>query len=358
MVKEDEEKTSFITSQGVFCYSKMPFGLRNVGAPYKRLVDKAFYKQTGRNLERRRRDVPRFLAKSAEKSLPFFKVKKCIKKSNFHWTKEVEAAFKQMKQVIAELTTLNAPKKRTHFLPGGSKRSRSGAGLILINLEGTEFHYALRFRFEATNNEAEYEALIAGLRISEEMGVKNLQENVDSRPWLRCVGSLQEKYVLREIHEGSCSMHAGMRSVVAKALRTRYYWHTMHKDARALIRACQDCQVHRPILRNPQQKLNPITSLWSLYSTEAVFPAEIGMPTLRAAEVDMVQNNKALGINLDLLEERREQAAIREAKRKAKIEKYYNSKVRRTSFKPGDLVYSSNDASHTEKVGKIGPKWE
>nr|GFD34066.1 reverse transcriptase domain-containing protein [Tanacetum cinerariifolium] len=37
------------------------------------------------------------------------------------------------------------------------------AGLILTNPEGMEFTYALRFRFEATNNEAEYEALIAGL---------------------------------------------------------------------------------------------------------------------------------------------------------------------------------------------------
>ncbi|GJV93265.1 reverse transcriptase domain-containing protein [Tanacetum coccineum] len=84
-------------------------------------------------------------------------------------------------------------------------------------------------------------------------------------PWLRCVGPLQENYVLREIHEGSCSMHAGTRSVVAKALRTRYYWPTMHKDARALIRACQDCQVHKPIQRNPQQKLTSITSLWLFY---------------------------------------------------------------------------------------------
>nr|GEU94127.1 zinc finger, RING/FYVE/PHD-type [Tanacetum cinerariifolium] len=36
--------------------------------------------------------------------------------------------------------------------------------------------------------------------------------------WLQCVGPLQANYVLREIHEGSCSMHAGPRSVVAKAL--------------------------------------------------------------------------------------------------------------------------------------------
>ncbi|GJY42625.1 reverse transcriptase domain-containing protein [Tanacetum coccineum] len=51
MAKEDEEKTAFITSQGIFCYSKMPFGLKNVGATYQRLVDKAFQKQIGRNLE-------------------------------------------------------------------------------------------------------------------------------------------------------------------------------------------------------------------------------------------------------------------------------------------------------------------
>ncbi|GJS20295.1 reverse transcriptase domain-containing protein [Tanacetum coccineum] len=56
------------------------------------------------------------------------------------------------------------------------------------------------------------------------------------------------------------------------------------------------------------------------YDTEEVIPAEIGMPTLRTTEVDMVQNNEALEINLDHLEERREQAAIREAKSKAKME--------------------------------------
>ncbi|GJR14809.1 reverse transcriptase domain-containing protein [Tanacetum coccineum] len=56
-------------------------------------------------------------------------------------------------------------------------------------------------------------------------------------PWLQCVGPSQANYVLREIHECSCSMYAGTQSVVAKALRTGYYWPTMHKDARALIKA-------------------------------------------------------------------------------------------------------------------------
>ncbi|GJR60238.1 reverse transcriptase domain-containing protein [Tanacetum coccineum] len=51
MVEGDEEKTAFITSQGIFCYSKMSFGLKNSRATYQRLVDKAFQKQIGQNLE-------------------------------------------------------------------------------------------------------------------------------------------------------------------------------------------------------------------------------------------------------------------------------------------------------------------
>ncbi|GKC66014.1 hypothetical protein Tco_1098612 [Tanacetum coccineum] len=100
-------------------------------------------------------------------------------------------------------------------------------------------------------------------------------------------------------------------------------------------------------------------TLFSLtYGTEAVIPAKIGMPTLRTTKVDLVQNSEALKMNLGLLEERREQAAIREAKSKSKIEKHYISKVQSTSFKPGDLVYRNNEASRAEDIGKLSPKWE
>ncbi|GJX39072.1 reverse transcriptase domain-containing protein [Tanacetum coccineum] len=111
---------------------------------------------------------------------------------------------------------------------------------------------------------------------------------------------------------------------------------------------------HRTMIKSS----NGDTSFSLTYGMEAVIPTEIGMPTIRTAEVDMVHNDEALEINLDLLEERREQAAIREAKSKAKMEKYYNSKVRNTSFKPGDLVYRSNEASHAKESGKLSPKWE
>ncbi|GKA97873.1 reverse transcriptase domain-containing protein [Tanacetum coccineum] len=61
------------------------------------------------------------------------------------------------------------------FMDGSSYTDGSGAGLILTNPEGMEFTYALRFRFDATNNKAEYEALISGLRIAEQMGADMIQ---------------------------------------------------------------------------------------------------------------------------------------------------------------------------------------
>ncbi|GJY60527.1 reverse transcriptase domain-containing protein [Tanacetum coccineum] len=51
MAEEDEEKTAFYTDQGTYCYTKMPFGLKNTGATYQRLVDDAFQSQVGRNME-------------------------------------------------------------------------------------------------------------------------------------------------------------------------------------------------------------------------------------------------------------------------------------------------------------------
>nr|GEV19649.1 reverse transcriptase domain-containing protein [Tanacetum cinerariifolium] len=271
------------------------------------------------------------------------------------------------------------------FTDGSSCIYGSEASLIITNPKEIEFTYALRFRFDATNNEIEYEALIASLWIAEQIRVKNLQANVDlrlvanqvngtyiakegenkksdalskmastsfahlskqvlveelkeksinerevlavveeeGRTWMTPIYEylmkeilLEEKRKARSIRRkaGSCNMHAGPRSVVAKALRSGYYWPTMYKDTRKLIRECSSFQV------------------------------------------DIIENNKALEINLDLLEERKEQAAIQEVKSKAKMEKYYNARVHNTSFKPGDLVYRNNEASYAEDKGKLGPK--
>ena len=51
MDEQDQEKTVFITSQGLYCYKVMPFRLKNVGATYQRLVNRMFHNQVGWNME-------------------------------------------------------------------------------------------------------------------------------------------------------------------------------------------------------------------------------------------------------------------------------------------------------------------
>ncbi|GJV13934.1 reverse transcriptase domain-containing protein [Tanacetum coccineum] len=69
----------------------------------------------------------------------------------------------------------------TLFTDGASISKGSGAGLVLISPTKTEYTYALRLTFDSTNNQAEYEAPLAGLRITKKMGVQALSVKVDSK---------------------------------------------------------------------------------------------------------------------------------------------------------------------------------
>ncbi|GJW46428.1 reverse transcriptase domain-containing protein [Tanacetum coccineum] len=51
IAKKGEEKTTFFTREWVFCYKRLPFGLKNAGATYQKLIDKVFGHQMGRNIE-------------------------------------------------------------------------------------------------------------------------------------------------------------------------------------------------------------------------------------------------------------------------------------------------------------------
>ncbi|XP_027178202.1 uncharacterized protein LOC113777367 [Coffea eugenioides] len=406
MAEEDRDKTSFITEEGTYCYRTMPFGLKNAGATYQRLVNKLFQGQIGKSmevyvddmivksrvdqrllpdlkevleilLESRMRLNPkkctfgvrsgrflgflvsrdgiranpdklqaimdmvpprnvkevqrltgrmaalsRFLSRSAVRGLPFFRVLKAPK--DFRWTEECQKAFTDLKAYLAELPTLTAPEQgealflylstcneavsavlvredagtqrpvyyvsralqgpetryspaeklvlalvhaarklrpyfQTHsiavltnqplrqiltkpefsgrmtkwavelaehdlsyrprtaikaqaladflaegasltpaelvptppdtpegepwvlFVDGASSKEGSGAGLLLTSPTGEELTYALRFDFPASNNEAEYEALLTGLRIALQMGITAIRVRSDSQ---------------------------------------------------------------------------------------------------------------------------------------------------------------------------------
>nr|GEW75131.1 reverse transcriptase domain-containing protein [Tanacetum cinerariifolium] len=137
-------------------------------------------------------------------------------------------------------------------------------------------------------------------------------------PWLRCVGSLQANYVLREIHEGSCSMHAGPTSMVAKALRFGLPGEVISKNGKQFKDSpfkdwCEKLNIRQCFTSVKHPQANGLVERANRSLGEgikALIPTEIGMATLRTAEVDVDKNNEALGISLDLLEEKKEQASI------------------------------------------------
>ncbi|KAK0605493.1 hypothetical protein LWI29_027475 [Acer saccharum] len=350
MNKADEEKTSFTTNQGLYCYKVIPFGLKNAGATYQRLVNRIFARQIGKNMEvyvddmltksttaekhtedlketfdvlrkyqmklnpskcvfgvpsgkflgfqvhqrgievnpekikalegmaspKTLKDVQRltgclaslnrFIAKSTDKCAPFFKAIK--KGKGLEWSTKCEEAFQKLKEYlgrapilskpvvgetlyiylsvtevvtssvlirleegiqkpvyytskallpaetseydirytpkaaikgqavsdfIAEFTEPDAEVRRvmedeqtTKFqwklhVDGSSNTHGSGAGIVITTPEGDTVECAMRFDFKATNNQAEYEALLAGLRVCIALGADELEIYSDSQ---------------------------------------------------------------------------------------------------------------------------------------------------------------------------------
>ncbi|GJV93019.1 reverse transcriptase domain-containing protein [Tanacetum coccineum] len=69
----------------------------------------------------------------------------------------------------------------TRRLRRASSPKGAGAGLVLIGPNDIEYTYAFRLTFPSTNNEAEYEALLSGLRIARQMNISNIEVKVDSK---------------------------------------------------------------------------------------------------------------------------------------------------------------------------------
>ncbi|KAL0392933.1 UNVERIFIED_CONTAM: hypothetical protein Sradi_2516100 [Sesamum radiatum] len=157
------------------------------------------------------------------------------------------------------------------------------ARVVLTSPVGDEMEYALCFDFKASNNDTEYETLIAGIRIALDAGAKSLIAQSDSQlvtnqledwrkplldylkegilpgdemeanqlksrvarfallqnilykhsfyqPYLRCLPTEKGRDILHEIHEGVCGSHINGMALANKTLRAGYFWLTLKKD--------------------------------------------------------------------------------------------------------------------------------
>ncbi|XP_068503750.1 uncharacterized protein [Phaseolus vulgaris] len=86
---------------------------------------------------------------------------------------------------VVELSSGAAPSEVSVFrwvlsVDGSSNQQGSGAGVILEGPNGVLIEQSLRFAFKASNNQAEYEALIVGMLLAREMGARKLMAKTDS----------------------------------------------------------------------------------------------------------------------------------------------------------------------------------
>ena len=68
------------------------------------------------------------------------------------------------------------------FVDGTSSVTGSGAGIILESKEGTLVKVSLALYFPTSNNQAEYEAFLAGLRLAGDLGAEEVKIFIDSQP--------------------------------------------------------------------------------------------------------------------------------------------------------------------------------
>ncbi|GJZ98426.1 reverse transcriptase domain-containing protein [Tanacetum coccineum] len=544
-MKLNLKKCSFRVDEGKFLgYMVTSEGIRANPTKTKDIAEMQSPKTWGdmQSLTGELATLNRFLSRSAEKSLPFFKTLKDITKENKHdyrWTEKTEYAFQELKKMILDLSVLTTtlPKETLFVYLAASKEAVSVVLLVVRKGKKRPVHYVsrtlhdvernyaplekialalwhiskrLRRYFEAhpitvitdqpikqilnkadtsgrmntlyrwgikcqrlrcgfgphqsykdriyicpetqlrsTNNQDEYEALLAGFRTAKKMGVQSLSVNVDSKlvaiqingnyeackeTMIRYLSKAKEyiscfkKFKIQNIPR-SKNQKAGVLSKLASvafnhltkevlvetldvlsmdveeinaiveeegetwmtpiviylekgvwpedqnkacALRMKIGQYVMKEGF--FIQKILPNAYAPPFFQWGMDVLGPLPeapgkvkfvivaidyftkwieakSLAKTTRKEVVILAEIGMPRHRTIMIKEGEGNEEeMRLNLDLITERREATAVREARYKMKMEQYYNKRVRPVSFKVGEYVYRKNEASRVENL--------
>ena len=81
-------------------------------------------------------------------------------------------------------------------------------------------------------------------------------------PLLKCLNSQHAYYVMRELHEGICSLHIGECSLATKVVRAGYYWPTLRADTLDFTKRCKWYQEFTDVPLTPVDNLHIQSSPW------------------------------------------------------------------------------------------------
>ncbi|XP_071912270.1 uncharacterized protein [Coffea arabica] len=255
----------------------------------------------------------------------------------------------------------------TLYVDGVSSKKGYGAELLFISPMGEELAYTLRFDFKASNNEFVYEALITGMEVAQNMGAESLKVYSDSQlivnqvlgnyeikeePLKRYAAkvlsatrasstcpdsgddSLQSpwpfvQWGINLLGPFSCAPRGYKYLVVAIDYFTKWFTDNPFRNW------CTELEIQQQFTsvghsqangKTTPQTASQETPFALTYGAETVIPAKIGLSSNKIQNFITQNNEEGMRFNLDLLEQRREEAAIRMAKYKGQITRHYNAK--------------------------------
>ncbi|XP_074300412.1 uncharacterized protein LOC141631672 [Silene latifolia] len=293
------------------------------------------------------------------------------------------------------------------YFDGAARKDGAGAGIVFVTPQKHLMPYSFTLTQLCTNNMAEYQALILGLQMAIEIGVRDMDIYGDSKLVVNQVlgeyevkkedlipyhqQALQLLNQLDDIHVGHvprsankladalANLAATLALGAEESMQVPVYnrWvvsllegeenvdttnmicvYTVDEDdwRQPII----DFLDHQKLPDDPRHKATPYALV---YGVEAVLPLELQIPSLRIAIQEGLtddENDKLRLAELEALDEKRLEAQQKLQCYQARLSRAFNKKVRSRSFQVGDLVLAVRRpiiTSH-KPVGKFTSKWD
>ncbi|GKU93134.1 hypothetical protein SLEP1_g6759 [Rubroshorea leprosula] len=303
LAEEDQDKTAFIAVGETYCYIVMPFGLKNAGATYQHFANKIFVllKEKcvevyvddliikSRSLDQHLEDLEQVFNILQEYGMKLNPLKctfgvKAGKFLGFMLTSRGIEANPEKVRAIIEMKPPASIKEVQHLMgkivalgrflsKSAESENGSGAGIILTSPEGETFEYALKFTFEASNNRAEYEALLGGLWLAKAVNVEYIKIFSDSQ---LVVNQVKGDFNAQE------------------TIMTKY----LEKVAQ-LLKLFKGYEMHH-IKRTKTSKVDALARLASLGVTESgkeIYVEELSSPSISEEEILEIEEEEVTWMN-------------------------------------------------------------